>query len=79
MVTLALLALVFAAGLAVGSRWSRRRAQEDAYDRGYRTGVNKGFEQVPVTMKQLLGQKRFKEITGEIRRAVDDSDSIRYN
>jgi hypothetical protein len=79
MFEIAALALFFAAGLAVGVWWSRRRARRDAYDLGYRAGINKGYEQVPVTMKQLLGKKRFREITGEIRKAVDGSGSISYN
>lgn len=70
---LILLAVLIGAGIAVGSRWTRRRAQERAYDLGYKEGVKRGFEQVPIVMKQILGQKRFKEITKEILSAVDKS------
>jgi hypothetical protein len=70
---LVILALVFVSGLVVGSWFSRRRAQESSYDLGYEAGVKRGFEQVPTSMKQILGQRRFQEITREIRKAVDET------
>ena len=70
------LAAAFGAGMAVGSHQATHTVEvedDGSYRRGFSEGVQHGFEQVAATMKQVLGQKRFKEITKEIRVAVDDS------